>query len=174
MTHLTTCNLSCQEDTFLSEEDPGLVMTNKHHHHSLILLRVTNATVGRYYCVASNKHGQATKSILVTGLPEDIRVTSNKAGQLDSEYRLEWEAASKSHILEWRIEVRRERPGTPWDTYNLVTNRTDTNTGHFLITGLAEAAIYHVRVSARNEFGWRQSEQDFVFGTRGSGGADGG
>ena len=34
--------------------------------------------VGRYYCVASNERGQATKSILVTGLASNIRVTSDR------------------------------------------------------------------------------------------------
>merc|ERR1719471_102669 len=44
------------------------------------------------------------------------------------------------------------------------------NTAHLLLSGLARAAVYHVRISARNEFGWKQSDQEFVFGTKGSDG----
>ena len=38
--------------------------------------------VGRYYCVASNERGQATKSILVTGLASNIQVTSDRWEQI--------------------------------------------------------------------------------------------
>ena len=67
-----------QEDKTIDNNDPGVVVTNKHHHHSLILLSIDNTTVGRYYCVASNTLGQATKSILVTGLPADVEVISER------------------------------------------------------------------------------------------------
>ena len=72
----------------LGEEDPGLVMTSRLHHHSLTLLSVSNSSLGRYYCLASNKAGQATKSVLVRGLPRDIRVTSHREGDQDREYSL--------------------------------------------------------------------------------------
>ena len=159
-----------KEDRTLSGEDPGLVMTSNHHHHSLILLSVTNSSLGRYYCLASNRHGQATKSILVTGLPTDIRMTSDREGELETQHRLQWEATSRSTILEWRVEVRRENTDRAWDSYTVLTNQTDTNTADLLLSGLARAAVYHVRISARNEFGWKQSDQEFVFGTKGSGG----
>ena len=72
-------------------------MSSQHHRHSLVLLSMDNTTVssqsevtnqrvykyalqvGRYYCVASNERGQATKSILVTGLASNIRVTSDRS-----------------------------------------------------------------------------------------------
>ena len=75
-------------------------MSSQHHRHSLVLLSMDNSTVsvssqsqamtklrlsipllqvGRYYCVASNERGQATKSILVTGLASNIRVTSDRS-----------------------------------------------------------------------------------------------
>ena len=67
-----------QEDTILDDSDPRLVIQHKHHHHSLVLLSIDNSTVGRYYCVASNSYGQATKSILVTGKPSNIRAVSER------------------------------------------------------------------------------------------------
>ena len=77
--------------------------------------------VGRYYCVASNERGQATKSILVTGLTSNIRVTSDRSeqicghilhrdfqfrfSQLDTEYLLQWEVETESDVSEWVILV---------------------------------------------------------------------
>ena len=154
----------------LGEEDPGLVMTSSRHHHRLTLLSVTNSSLGRYYCLASNKAGQATKSILVRGLPSDIMVTSEGEGERDTEYDLHWRANSRSDILEWAVRVREEGTGS-WDIYNLLNTDTDTdtNTGHLLLTDLTRAKLYQVQISARNEFGWADSEKDFVFGTKGSG-----
>ena len=140
------------------------------HHHSLTVLRATNSSLGRYYCLASNKAGQATKSILVRGLPSDILVTSEREGEEEAEYELQWRANSRSDILEWAVRVREE--GTlAWDLYNILNTDidTDTNTGQLLLTGLSRAKLYQVQISARNEFGWADSETDFVFGTKGSG-----
>ena len=69
----------------------GVLSRHHHHHHSLDLVSPDNTTVGRYYCVASNSLGRATKSILVTGRATNIRMVSQKFGQLDSEYPLQWE-----------------------------------------------------------------------------------
>ena len=152
----------------LDEEDPGLVMTSRLHQHSLTLLSVRNSSLGRYYCLASNKAGQATKSILVRGLPAAIRVSSEREGQHDTEYDLQWQADSRSDILEWAVRVREEGAGS-WDIYSITNTDTDSKTGHLLLTGLTKAKVYQVQVSARNEFGWADSEKDFVFGTKGSG-----
>ena len=70
----------------------GVLSRHHHHHHSLDLVSPDNTTVGRYYRVASNSLGRATKSILVTGRATNIRMVSQKFGQLDSEYPLQWEA----------------------------------------------------------------------------------
>ena len=152
----------------LGEEDPGLVMTSRLHHHSLTLLSVSNSSLGRYYCLASNKAGQATKSVLVRGLPRDIKMNSQREGQQDTEYGLHWEAKSRSDILEWAVRVREEGAVT-WDIYSLHNTDTASKTGHLLLTGLSKAKLYQVQISARNEFGWADSEKDFVFGTKGSG-----
>ena len=144
-------------------------MTSQHHHHSLILLSVTNSSLGRYYCLASNTQGGATKSVLVSGLAGEVKVISERQGELPSEYRLQWEVPAQSDILQWKVQVRKEGSHSPWDTHLLDTDTIDTNTGHLLLTGLEEATLYHVRVSARNDFGWRHPDRDFVFGTRGSG-----
>ena len=87
--------------------------------------------VGRYYCVASNERGQATKSILVTGLASNIRVTSDRSeiicgdifvfiskllirfSQLDTEYLLQWEAETESDVSEWVILVSSQSEAMP-------------------------------------------------------------
>ena len=102
----------------LDEEDPGLVMSSRLHQHSLTLLSVRNSSLGRYYCLASNKAGQATKSILVRGLAQGLRVTSEREGDQDTEYDLTWEVSSGSDILEWAVRVREEGTDT-WDIYSL-------------------------------------------------------
>ena len=153
----------------LGEADPGLVMSSRQHHHSLTILRVTNSSLGRYYCLASNKAGQATKSVLVRGLPRDIRVTSHREGDQDTQYGLHWEAKASSDILEWAVRVREEGAATSWDIYSLQNLDTASKAGHLLLTGLNKAKLYQVQISARNEFGWSDSEKDFVFGTKGSG-----
>ena len=152
----------------LGEADPGLVMSSRQHHHSLTILRVTNSSLGRYYCLASNKAGQATKSILVRGLARGLRVTSQREGDQDTEYDLTWEVSSGSDILEWAVRVREEGTDT-WDIYSLTNTEPASKTGHLLLSGLTKARLYQVQMSARNEFGWADSEKDFVFGTKGSG-----
>ena len=153
----------------LGEADPGLVMSSRKHQHSLTILRVTNSSLGRYYCLASNKAGQATKSVLLRGLPRDIRVSSESEGERDTEYDLHWEAKSRADILEWAVRVREEGAATTWDIYSLQNTDTDSKAGHLLLTGLSKAKLYQVQISARNEFGWADSEKHFVFGTKGSG-----
>ena len=165
---VVTETLLLQEDTVLSPAEPGLVMTSRLHQHSLAILSATNSSLGRYYCLASNKAGQATKSILVRGLPSDIMLTSQKEGQEDTEYELQWRAGSGSDILEWAVRVR-EEGAVAWDLYNLLNTDTETNRGELLLTGLSRAKLYQVQISARNEFGWADSEKEFVFGTKGSG-----
>ena len=82
-------------------------MTSRVQHHSLPLPSVTTwSSLGRYYCLATNRHGQFSKSILVTELPSDLRLTRDRAGLLDTEHRVEWEAVSRSDILEWKVAVR--------------------------------------------------------------------
>ena len=69
-----------------------------------------------------------------------------------------------------------------WDTFNLdhmVTNDGDGDAtwvagaglyrGQYLFTGLSEAAVYQVKIGARNDFGWNYSDEVFVFGTKGAG-----
>ena len=157
-----------KEDTVLGEAEPGLVMSSRLHHHSLSLLSVRNSSLGRYYCLASNKAGQATKSILVRGLAQGLRVTSEREGDQDTEYDLTWEVSSGSDILEWAVRVREEGTDT-WDIYSLTNTEPASKTGHLLLSGLTKARVYQVQMSARNEFGWADSEKDFVFGTKGSG-----
>ena len=95
----------------MDDSAAGVLSRHHHHHHSLDLVSPDNTTVGRYYCtvlyctvlyctvqvgryycVASNSLGRATKSILVTGRATNIRMVSQRFGQLDSEYPLQWEA----------------------------------------------------------------------------------
>ena len=95
-------------------------------------------------------------------------LTSQKEGQEDTEYELQWRAGSGSDILEWAVRVR-EEGAVAWDLYNLLNTDTETNRGELLLTGLSRAKLYQVQISARNEFGWADSEKEFVFGTKGSG-----
>lgn len=161
-----------KEDKVLDKTDGGLLMSSQHHRHSLVLLSMDNSTVGRYYCVASNERGQATKSILVTGLASNIRVTSDRFSQLDTEYLLQWEVETESDVSEWVILVRRDKALLDtWDSLSL-DNRQPLEAGavraSHSLTGLSQARLYRVKIGARNEFGWNYSEEEFVFGTKGA------
>jgi len=170
-----------KEDKTIDNNDPGVVVTNKHHHHSLILLSMDNTTVGRYYCVASNTLGQATKSILVTGLPANVEVISERFGQLDTEYLLQWQVESESEVVEWLVMIKKDKSVLDtWDTFNLdnmltmeeekedATWVSGLYKGKYLFTGLSEASVYQVKIGARNDFGWNYSDEVFVFGTKGA------
>lgn len=161
-----------KEDKVLDKTDGGVLMSSQHHRHNLVLLSMDNSTVGRYYCVASNERGQATKSILVTGLASNIQVTSDRFSQLDTEYLLQWEAETESDVSEWVILVRRDKALLDtWDSLSL-DNRQPLEAGavrsSHRLTGLSPARLYRVKIGARNEFGWNYSEEEFVFGTKGA------
>merc|ERR1712227_127369 len=67
-----------------------------------------------------------------------------------------------------------------WDTFNLdniISDDKDDDDdtwvpglyrGQYLFTGLSEAAVYQVKIGARNDFGWNYSDEVFVFGTKGA------
>ena len=113
-----------------------------------------------------------------------LRMIYFRFGQLDTEYLLQWQVESKSEVVEWLVMIKKEKSVLDtWDTFNLdnmltmeeeeeeedATRVSGLYRGQYLFTGLSEASVYQVKIGARNDFGWKYSDEVFVFRTKGAG-----
>ena len=114
-----------------------------------------------------------------------LRMIYFRFGQLDTEYLLQWQVESESEVVEWLVMIKKDKSVLDtWDTFNLDNIISDDKDdgddtwvpglyrGQYQFTGLSEAAVYQVKIGARNDFGWNYSDEVFVFGTKGAGKID--
>ena len=93
-----------------------------------------------------------------------LRMIYFRFGQLDTEYLLQWQVESKSDVVEWLVMIKKDKSVLDtWDTFNLDNMLTMEEEeedatwvsgfyrGQYLFTGLSEAAVYQVKIGARND-----------------------
>jgi len=147
--------------------------------HSLLLHHLKITDFGNYSCLADNGLGSSKASILVSGRPEVVRVTSPHLSLSATEYSLTWQTVSLLAILDNSIKYRlyeQNRKGTVkrsnWTNIIPPLSRNERLRYDgvifkqtFPFYGLQPDSKYEVRVRAKNEEGWSEPGKSFIFTT---------
>ena len=99
-------NLRWYKDTMLLDPSHHRQMETDGERHSLVLHHLKITDFGNYSCLADNGLGSSKASILVSGRPEVVRVTSPHLSLSTTEYTLHWQTVSLLAILDNSIKYR--------------------------------------------------------------------
>ena len=99
-------SLRWYKDTMLLDPSHHRQMETDGERHSLLLHHLKITDFGNYSCLADNGLGSSKASILVSGRPEVVRVTSPHLSLSATEYSLTWQTVSLLAILDNSIKYR--------------------------------------------------------------------
>ena len=99
-------DLRWYKDTMLLDPSHHRQMETDGQRHSLVLHHLKITDFGNYTCLADNGLGTSKASILVSGRPEVVRVTSPHISHSSTEYSLHWQTVSLLAILDNSIKYR--------------------------------------------------------------------
>jgi len=134
------------KDTMLLDPSHHRQMETMGDRHTLILHNLQITDFGNYSCVADNGLGRDRASLLLSGKPEHVEITSNEHSRKNDQYTLTWQTVSLLRVDEYRILYR---PVQVQDTNNLVRHRQrdreksrdrDKNRGREWTTSIIQAA----------------------------------
>ena len=77
---------------------PDTVLSHTANRHSLLIMAVSQQSVGQYSCTANNSLGEATATADISGDAHPAIVLSNHLGDHQHTHTLEWSAQSESEI----------------------------------------------------------------------------
>ena len=166
---------------------PDTVLSHTANRHSLLIMAVSQQSVGQYSCTANNSLGEATATADISGDAHPAIVLSNHLSDDPHKFALEWSSESKSDIELFEIAVRKGGEET-WKLYEVnmkvETNKTNTNEteefvsdydiggdyrGELVLTDLEADTTYEVTVASRNKFGLSSHGDLFTFQTKAEG-----
>ncbi|KAL6439135.1 hypothetical protein ACFW04_003829 [Cataglyphis niger] len=129
------------------------VMKNNKTKHVLKIIHTSMQDFGEYKCRAQNIIGQNTKSINLTGVPSQPRISGAEMTNDDAGIILKWHVESYSPIKEYKLQYRRK--GEEW---NFVEPEVKDGKGNqFIVEHPIEElqpGSYEAVLTARNAFGW--------------------
>ena len=99
-------SLRWYKDTMLLDPSHHRQMETDGERHSLVLHHLKITDFGNYSCLADNGLGSSKASILVSGRPEVVRVTSPQVSLSATEYSLHWQTVSLLAIQDYSIKYR--------------------------------------------------------------------
>merc|ERR1712106_1067068 len=154
------------------------VLSHTANRHSLLIMAVSQQSVGQYSCTANNSLGEATATADISGDAHPAIVLSNHLSDHQHTHTLEWSAQSESKIELFEVAVRKEGDKN-WKIHEVTVksenNETDeSNTidsvneyhGELLLTDLDPATVYEVTVASSNKFGLNPHGDLFTFQTK--------
>ena len=166
---------------------PDTVLSHTANRHSLLIMAVSQQSVGQYSCTANNSLGEATATADISGDAHPAIVLSNHLSDHQHQFTLEWSAESESHIEVFEVAVRKEGEES-WKLYevNMKVENNETNTngtneidsdydiandyrGELVLTDLEADTTYEVTVASRNKFGLSSHGDLFTFQTKAEG-----
>ncbi|XP_050456119.1 hemicentin-1-like isoform X2 [Cataglyphis hispanica] len=129
------------------------VMKNNKTKHVLKIIHTSTQDFGEYKCRAQNVIGQTTKSIILTGVPSQPRISGAEMTSDDAGIILKWHLESYSPIKEYKLQYRRKD-----EEWNFVEPEVKDGKGNqFFVEHPIEElqpGSYEAVLTARNAFGW--------------------
>lgn len=131
--------------------------------HVLKILHTSIKDFGEYKCRAQNSIGEDTKSILLTGIPSQARISGAEMTNNDAGIILKWRLESHSPIKEYRLQYRR-KGDEKWKVAEpeVKDGKGSQFTVEYPIEELRPGS-YEAILTARNVFGWSIPSEPHTF-----------
>jgi len=153
-----------------------IVLSHKDSRHSLLIVSVSEKSVGEYSCKANNSLGAATATADISGDAHPADILSNHISDHPHMFTLEWSAHSKSNIELFEVKVRRQGD-EEWKIYEVKVENNETSTNDtevidndyradLILTNLEAETTYEATVASRNQFGLNSHGDLFTFLTK--------
>ncbi|CAL1674798.1 unnamed protein product [Lasius platythorax] len=172
-----TCIVSAYPEAIITWYKDGKEITHKKgsivlHHgvmkgnktkHVLKILHTSMQDFGEYECRAENSVGRDTKSITLTGVPSQARISGAEMTNNDAGIILKWHLESYSPIREYRLQYRRKGD----EKWNVIQPEVKDGKGNqFTVEHPIEElqpGSYEAILTARNAFGWSVPSEPHMF-----------
>jgi len=164
----------------LEDEPANIVLSQNQNRYSLLILSVSNESVGEYSCIATNSIGEATATTAISGDAQPAVIISPHVSDDPHAFTLEWSAESESEIEQFEVAVRKEGE-SEWKLHNVIVNLNSNETADnnatdrdneyqadLKLTELEPATRYEVTVASKNKFGLSSHGDLFSFATKGA------
>ena len=162
----------------LNESSPEIILSKSDKKHSLLLVSVSEESVGEYSCTARNSLGEATATADISGDAHPAEILSNHISDDPHMFTLQWSALSESNIELFEVKIRKEGE-EKWKTNEVEVKKENDTTitidndgkyhGELLLTDLQPATKYEVTVASKNKFGLNSHGDLFKFKTKNEG-----
>lgn len=143
-------------------------------HHSLRIRKVNKEDFGNYVCMATNSIGTVSETIEVSGLASPVIFKSDPNGDKPNTFILTWETNSYAKVIEYLLKIRIQEDNDKdndraWTEVNIpAESQTGLLHSHtYEVTGLEGASTYEAMMMVRNELGWNNPSDRFLFSTEG-------
>ncbi|KYN20034.1 Neurotrimin, partial [Trachymyrmex cornetzi] len=131
--------------------------------HILKILHPSTQDFGEYKCRADNAIGHVIRSIILTGVPSQAKISGAKMTDDDAGIILKWHLESYSPISEYKVQYRRK--GDP--EWNFIEPEVKDGKGNQYIVECPIPELlpgsYEAILKARNEFGWSLDSEPHTF-----------
>ena len=163
----------------LNESSPEIILSKSDKKHSLLLVSVSEESVGEYSCTARNSLGEATATADISGDATPADILSNHISDFTDKFTLEWSVHSKSIIDMFEVKVRKQGE-EKWKVNEVKVKSNETNknvtfdgdteiNAKLLLLDLEPATKYEVSVASKNQFGLNSHGDLFIFTTKAKG-----
>ena len=163
----------------LDESSPDIILSKSDNKYSLLIVSVSEDSVGEYSCTAKNSLGEATANVDISGDATPADILSNHIGDFTDKFTLEWSVYSKSVIDMFEVKVRKQGE-EKWKVNEVKVKSNETNrnvtfdgdteiNAKLLLLDLEPATKYEVSVASKNQFGLNSHGDLFIFTTKSKG-----
>jgi len=166
-------------ETMLLDRNENRLMEQYGQRHNLVIANVQKEDFGNYSCSAENELGKARGFILLSGEPNRPLILSSSQGLFSDKYNLSWSVESFAPIAGYKIiyskyttnsgsEVRsRWHDVFPDISIHPLHQDKYPNSyeNSYLFFALEPNTKYQVMIQARNEHGWGEYSEEFIFTT---------
>jgi len=159
----------------LDESSPEIIFSKSDNKHSLLIVSVSEESVGQYSCTARNSLGEATATADISGDATPADILSKHISDDPHMFTLQWSALSESNIELFEVKIRKEGE-EKWKINEVEVKKEDNTTitvdndgkyhGELLMTDLQPATKYEVTVASKNKFGLNSHGDLFKFKTK--------
>merc|ERR1719477_226012 len=92
----------------LDESFPEIIFSKSDNKHSLLIVSVSEESVGEYSCTARNSLGEATATADISGDAHPADILSKHISDDPHMFALQWSALSESNIELFEVKIRKE------------------------------------------------------------------